>query len=700
MLIKKMRLVFFIAENNENHDKDPQVGMEFDSPENAYSLYKIYAKKMGFGVTTRSSCRSKLSGQFIDVKYVCTRHGTKRETNVVNPRPCLKMECKAMFHIKRKHDGMWFLHNFIKDHNHDLFPAHSHFFPCHRSFNSAKRYDINTLHAIGVKTTKIFAAMAKQHGGYENIGCLEKDIRNHLDKERRLAIESGDANAMLEFFMHMQEKDSNFFYAMDLDDEHRLKNVFWVDGKGREDYQNFGAVVSFDTTYIRNKYQMPFAPYIGVNNHHQSTLLGCALLANESTSTFSWLMQTWVRAMGGKPPRAIITDQDRAMKATIQLVFPDSRHRHCLWHILKKVPEKLGHVIRTNEDFMGFFNKCIYKFWTKDQFEKKWQALVEKFDLMEDEWLQSLYEDREHWVRTYMKDTFFVGMSTTQRMGCINGGDFLLMSLNGFLCRHSLCTLHSLGVFNIPSRYILKWWTKDVRTKYKKGSGCEELQSKKQRRDDLFDRATELIEEGSLSLESYNIAHQALQDALKRCSSVNHSLNLSNKDACGANESHDLGKENFDCNILHEKKILDPKVSKTKGAPKRIKHGIEEKHKGKSKKKSTRKDTQSKAGKSKNNFSKDYSSNSGTQDASSSFCRGFLCFKVSGPSALIFTGLRTLSGQIVHMQHFLQSRGSQRGLASEEFGKETPPGSCHCADTLCASGQSYTLRLYGLRMWR
>ncbi|OMP08529.1 Zinc finger, PMZ-type [Corchorus olitorius] len=391
--------------------------------------------------------------------------------------------------------------------------------------------------------------MAKQHGGYENIGCLEKDIRNHLDKERRLALESGDANAMLEFFMHMQEKDPNFFYAMDLDDEHRLKNVFWVDGKGREDYQDFGDVVSFDT-----------------NIHHK-----------QSTSTFSWLMQTWVRVKGGKPPSAIITDQDRAMKASIQLVFPDSRHRHCLWHILKK-----------------------------DQFGKRWQALVEKFDLMEDEWLQSLYEDREHEVfKKFQTEAFGVfgchlmkekeegKIITFKVLDFEKNEDFIVewdasmeeisclcrsFEYNGFLCRHSLCTLHSLGVFNIPSRYILKWWTKDVRTKYKKGSACEELQSKKQRRDDLFDRATELIEENSLSLESYNIAHQAVQDALKRCSSVNHSLNLSNKDACGANESLDLGKKNFDCNILHEKKILDPKVSKRKGAPKRIKHGVEEKH--------------------------------------------------------------------------------------------------------------------------
>jgi hypothetical protein len=75
----------------------------------------------------------------------------------------------------------------------------------------------------------------------------------------------------------MQEENPRFFYAIDLDDEDRIKNVFWVDAKGREDYQVFGDVISFDTTYITNKYKMPFAPFIGVNNHFQSRLLGLCI---------------------------------------------------------------------------------------------------------------------------------------------------------------------------------------------------------------------------------------------------------------------------------------------------------------------------------------------------------------------------------------------------------------------------------------
>ncbi|XP_058763604.1 protein FAR-RED IMPAIRED RESPONSE 1-like [Vicia villosa] len=206
--------------------------------------------------------------------------------------------------------------------------------------------------------------MAKQQGGYEKVGCLEKDIRNHVDKDRRLYLESGDANAMLECFMLMQEENSRFFYAVDLDDDGRLKNVFWVDANGRNDYQDF----------------------------RDSRLLGCALLANGFSDTFIWLMKTWLREMGGKPPNVIIIDQDRAMKVAIKEVFPNVRHRFCLWHILRKVPEKLSHVIRKHEDFVGYFNTCIYKSRSIQLFKDKWKEMIEKFQLSEDGWIQSLYE--------------------------------------------------------------------------------------------------------------------------------------------------------------------------------------------------------------------------------------------------------------------------------------------------------------------
>jgi hypothetical protein len=68
---------------------------------------------------------------------------------------------------------------------------------------------------------------------------------------------------------------------------------------------------------------MPFAHFVRVNHHGQSILFGAALISSEDTTTFVWLFETWLKCMKGRAPRAIITDQDSAMKNAIKKVFSE-----------------------------------------------------------------------------------------------------------------------------------------------------------------------------------------------------------------------------------------------------------------------------------------------------------------------------------------------------------------------------------------
>ncbi|XP_022872026.1 uncharacterized protein LOC111391106 [Olea europaea var. sylvestris] len=103
--------------------------------------------------------------------------------------------------------------------------------------------------------------------------------------------------------------------------------VVEADNRSRQAYKEFGDIVTFDTTYLTNKYDMPSAPFVGVNHHGQSILLGCGLLSNEDTGTFVWLFKTWLKCMYGHPPHGIITDQDKAMQNAIEIVFLNTKHR-------------------------------------------------------------------------------------------------------------------------------------------------------------------------------------------------------------------------------------------------------------------------------------------------------------------------------------------------------------------------------------
>ncbi|XP_062172709.1 protein FAR1-RELATED SEQUENCE 4 isoform X2 [Alnus glutinosa] len=388
---------------------EPRDDMEFDSHEAAYMFYKEYAKSVGFGTAKLSSRRSRASREFIDAKFSCIRYGNKQQSDdAINPRPSPKIGCKASMHVKRRQNGKWYIYSFVKEHNHELLPSQVHFFRSHRNVDPLKS-------DVRVRRRKNLGAGSKLFSAYQNVDCLESYMRNQNDKGRSLVLEPGDAQILLEHFMHMQEENPKFFYAVDLNEEHRLRNVFWVDAKGMEDYTTFCDVVSFDTTYFTNKYKMPLVFFIGVNHHIQPTLLGCALIADETFYTFVWLMQTWFIAMEERAPRVILTDQNNAIKAAIKAVFPGTRHCYCLWHVLEKIPRQLEFLCMWNNNFMLKFNKCISKSWTEEEFEKRWWKLLDRFNLREIEWVQTLYEDRKHWVPTFMKDISFAGLVTNLR---------------------------------------------------------------------------------------------------------------------------------------------------------------------------------------------------------------------------------------------------------------------------------------------
>ncbi|KAG6703132.1 hypothetical protein I3842_07G068700 [Carya illinoinensis] len=334
--------------------------MESSSFEDLLSYYKQHAKRCGFGVMTQRSERSNNHG----VRYVtlgCARGGKARikSSNPANPRPTGKTDCKARINALRI-EGKMRLTTVNNTHNHVINPQKSRFFRCNRAVSETVKRVLDPNDLAGIRMNKSYGSLVVGAGGFENLPFLEKDCHNYTDKARHLRLGAGGAGALRDYFMRMQYKNNGFFALMNLDDDGRLKNVFWADPRSQAAYQYFGDVVTFDTTYLTNKYGMPFAPFVGVNHHGQSILLGAGLISNEDTETFTWLFQTWLQCMDGIAPKAIITDQDRAMKNAIAIVFPESRHRFCFWHILKKVPEKLGSYATYRSGLKTELMKCVY----------------------------------------------------------------------------------------------------------------------------------------------------------------------------------------------------------------------------------------------------------------------------------------------------------------------------------------------------
>ena len=153
-------------------------------------------------------------------------------------------------------------------------------------------------------------------------------------------------------------------------------------------------MITFDTTYLTNKYDMPFTPFIGINHHGESILLGCGLLSSEDMDSFIWVFRQWLQSMCSIAPKAIIMNQCQAMRRAIEIVFPKTVHRWYIWHITMKLPQKLTG-LEVYHDIKYYLLKAVHHSMIVEEFEESWNHTITSHHLQENEWLTNLYEERE-----------------------------------------------------------------------------------------------------------------------------------------------------------------------------------------------------------------------------------------------------------------------------------------------------------------
>lgn len=198
---------------------------------------------------------------------------------------------------------------------------------------------ITTLNDNNIPTRKMISILSYLRGGLTTLPYKKKDVANFRTKLNR-EITGTDMMQAIAYFKERKSKDPSFFYKFYLDENLRLKNLFWRDACSLKYYAEFGDCVSFDTTYMTYKYNLLFAPFVGITRHGHTCIFACAFLSDETTETFKWVSEAFLESMGGKHPETIITDQDKAMKSAISSVMPNTKHRNCLFHKVKVLQER------------------------------------------------------------------------------------------------------------------------------------------------------------------------------------------------------------------------------------------------------------------------------------------------------------------------------------------------------------------------
>lgn len=413
-----------LTASNCDNNLEPYEGMEFDSEQAARIFYNSYARRIGFSTRVSVYQRSRRDGSIICRQIVCSREGFRREgseNRSKRQRSITRVGCKAQMTVKKQTSGKWVVSKIVKEHNHELVPPDKvHCLRSHRHVSGPARSLIDTLQAAGMGPSGVMSVLIKESGGVNNVGFTKVDCQNYMSSSRQRTLGSG-GQIVIDYLKQMEADDPGFFCAFQGNPENNtMGNIFWADANARMNYNYFGDTVKFNTTYRTNRYRVPFAPFTGWNHHGQPVLFGCALLLNESEASFVWLFEKWLAAMSGRHPISITTDQDRIIRSAVAQVFPGTRHRFCKWNVFREAQEKLSDVHQIHPNFEAEFHRCINLIDSVDEFESCWASLLQRYNLGNNEWLQSMYSVRQQWVPVYLRNTFFGEMSATQGSDAIN----------------------------------------------------------------------------------------------------------------------------------------------------------------------------------------------------------------------------------------------------------------------------------------
>ncbi|KAL2937375.1 Protein FAR-RED ELONGATED HYPOCOTYL 3 [Bienertia sinuspersici] len=200
-----------------------------------------------FGCTPIKECykAKDKTRQRWNAQWTCDRSG-KVDRRKVNGKRCVidsqieddlgvktskKCECLVQIYVSvsAKNENEWVVRKVVNEHqNYNPTPSKSRFIAAHckEEMNCHVKRKLKLGHSASKKVSQIHNMLARERNGLQEMAINERDIRNEL-----------------------------------------YRDILWVDAHSYVAYEEFNDVVCFDTTYLTNQYELPFANFVGVNRH-------------------------------------------------------------------------------------------------------------------------------------------------------------------------------------------------------------------------------------------------------------------------------------------------------------------------------------------------------------------------------------------------------------------------------------------------
>ncbi|CAN1193881.1 Protein FAR1-RELATED SEQUENCE 5 [Linum perenne] len=382
--------------------------LRFQTDDECVAWYVKYGKAFGFSVRKRDVKTNKQDVVTSRV-LVCNAEGTRSENPEKQqqkaPRLLTRFDCSATVKFKLDNSTSTYQITEINNvHKHKLAEQRlRHHMPANREVSDMAKDSLRHARQTVLKQHEAYNLEVHKHGGHAYVGYTKKYAFNQCHRDDLKTLSEGDAAIALAYLKSKSNYDDKFFMEYTISEDKMLEKVFWADSISITDFAAFGDVLLFHSTYKKNRYNMPFVIFSGINHHYSTCIFGSALLQHEKDTNYVWLLDTLTKAMGGKQPKAVITDGDKAMALAISKAFPNATHRLCSWHLNKNVTQNVK-----NEKFQSGWEKFVDASYNEGEFTEKWDSFVEECELQSNTWVRDhLFKKRKQWAHIFAEYVFW-----------------------------------------------------------------------------------------------------------------------------------------------------------------------------------------------------------------------------------------------------------------------------------------------------
>ncbi|KAK9750102.1 hypothetical protein RND81_02G173500 [Saponaria officinalis] len=189
-------------------------------------------------------------------------------------------------------------------------------------------------------------------------------------------------------------------------------------------FRAYPSLFGIDYTYKTNLCGMPLVELIGVTPVGKNFTIAYALVETETTEGYTWVLEKLRSLLSDDVvPNAIVTDREKGLIAAKPIVFPDTYHLLCTFHIYNAVEARTREAVGDDDQV----NVITYGRWakvvdagTEQQMLRAWDDLQVRWSRRAPRLIRYIAETwivhKEKFCRCYTNKVTYFGNRATSRV--------------------------------------------------------------------------------------------------------------------------------------------------------------------------------------------------------------------------------------------------------------------------------------------